>query len=215
MKAIEEEKREQERSSRGERAAIRAAAAAASFSGSAPALNRSRRLPRDRETFSGWPLTGDKLPPSTARALVVRRPRVCRVAPSLSKAGRPWAPLPRLDFSFAGVVAGSLALAVSATALARGPRDGRRAEALRVSLAGPPSAARRGSRRRRWPTARRRRPADLGVHWRAARRGQPGARYLVGPAMKEQAERGEVSKGRAVALGAALAAGCVAAIGVL
>jgi len=39
--------------------------------------------------------------------------------------------------------------------------------------------------------------------------------YLVGPAMKEQQETGGVGKGKAVALSAALAAGCVAAIGVL
>ena len=39
--------------------------------------------------------------------------------------------------------------------------------------------------------------------------------FLVGPAMQEQVERGRVGRGRAVALSAALAAGCVAAVGVL
>ena len=39
--------------------------------------------------------------------------------------------------------------------------------------------------------------------------------FLVGPALQEEAECGKVSEGRAVAVGAALAAGCVAAVGVL
>lgn len=138
------------------------------------------------------------------------------VAPSLVRGGAALGAASPPGFLVSGVFAGSLALAVSATALRTALGSGRRAEALRVSLA---RAAVRCSAQLAatslaygcgavvlpiWVCTGVQLAADNLVH-----------AYLVGPAMKEQQETGGVGKGKAVALSAALAAGCVAAIGVL
>ena len=118
-------------------------------------------------------------------------------------------------FLLAGVVAGSLALAAAATAL-RAALGERRAEelagsvsraAVRCSVGLSAASLACGCAAVFLP----------GWTWPAVQLAADNATHalLVGPAMREQLEKGAVGRGRAAALSAALAAGCVAAVGVL
>ena len=119
------------------------------------------------------------------------------------------------DFLIGGVAAGSLALAASSTALRAALGEPRAAElrssvsraAIRCAVGLSATSIACGCAAVLlpswwWPAVQL--AADNVSH-----------AYLVAPAMKEQLETGRVGRERAVALSAALAAGCVAAVGVL
>lgn len=118
-------------------------------------------------------------------------------------------------FVLAGVVAGALALAASATAL-RAALGERRAAALaaQVSRAAVRCSVGLSATSLACGCAAVFLPAWT---WPAVQLAADNAAslFLVAPAMREQLEEGRVGRQRAAALSAALAAGCVAAVGVL
>ena len=139
--------------------------------------------------------------------------------PSLVKGATSASPPPSdsssSSFLLAGVAAGALALAASARAL-RAALGERRAERLSASVTRAAVRCLVGLSATSaacgcaavflpgwtWPAVQL--AADNAAHL-----------FLVAPAMREQAEEGRVGRSKAAALSAAVAAGCVAAVGVL
>ena len=184
-------------------------------------LSLARSLSEIVGAFFGVSLSTTKTTINPALTALLRSSAVslayASAAPSLIRSGAALVANPTsADFVLAGVASGALALAASTGAL-RAALGRQRAAALRAAVSRAAvrcsvglsatslaygAAVAVGLPGWTWPGVQL--AADNAAH-----------AFLVGPALQEQAECGKVSEGRAVAVGAALAAGCVAAVGVL